>query len=454
MNTYYSQHGEDFLVNKIFSGKANGYYVEVGCLDGIEFSNTYFFEKKGWKGACIEAHQDFITALKKNRPNASIVHCAVGGEDKGSVTFYANKIGSLSTLDKNEEERWRENYRDYFYGFEEQKVPMRTLSSIFSDLNVDDIDFVSLDIEGYEVQALKGLDFNKVKPKVFTIEYKDENHRNQIEEILFPQGYHYLSKIGCNLFYSLDEGHRKIVTAPYGTIRLLHVDLDGKVHWHRADQLTPNLFRKMKLILKRSIIGRAWAILERRLHEILFKLKVPSYKKKRAIIESYGKDYDREIFVETGTFLGDTVDHLKGKFKHVYSVELSAELFSDAKKRFANDANVTILHGDSGEVLRDLIGRINAPALFWLDGHYSSEFYVGERFIKTALGSKVTPIIEELSVLLNDKYSHVILIDDARLFNGQFDYPRISDIREMVENSNHHYDFLVSNDIIRIIPSS
>ena len=110
MNSFYSQHGEDFLLNKIFKGKADGYFVEIGCLDGIEYSNTYYFEKKGWKGTCIEAHNDFINVLQRNRPNSSIVHCAVGEDDVKSVIFYANKVGSLSTLDKNEEERWKKNY--------------------------------------------------------------------------------------------------------------------------------------------------------------------------------------------------------------------------------------------------------------------------------------------------------------------------------------------------------
>ena len=114
---YYGQHGEDFLLNRIFQGKSSGYYVEIGCLDGIEFSNTYFFEKKGWKGLCIEAHNDFITQLKKNRPAATIVHCAVGEKDLEEVTFYANKLGSLSTLDKSEELRWQQDhYKEFFHG--------------------------------------------------------------------------------------------------------------------------------------------------------------------------------------------------------------------------------------------------------------------------------------------------------------------------------------------------
>ena len=78
MSVYYSQHGEDFLLNKIFENKKTGYYVEIGCLDGIEFSNTYFFEKMGWEGACVEAHNDFIDKLRENRPRARVVHCAEG----------------------------------------------------------------------------------------------------------------------------------------------------------------------------------------------------------------------------------------------------------------------------------------------------------------------------------------------------------------------------------------
>ncbi len=453
MDTYYSQHGEDFLINKIFAGKANGYYIEIGCLDGIEFSNTYYFEKKGWKGACIEAHQDFIAALKKNRPHASVVHCAAGEEDKDNVTFYANKIGSLSTLDKNEEERWRKNYKDYFHGFEEQKVPMRTLTTVFNDLGAGAIDFVSLDIEGYEVQALTGLDFDRFKPKVFIIEYKDETHKGKLEAILFKQGYHYLSKIGCNLFYSLDPAHKKIVTAPYGTVHLLQVDMDGKEHRHKADHLNPTLLRKVKSAVKKSFIGKGWKWLEKAKIDFIHRLQVPSYKKKRAILEHYRRDYNLKVFVETGTFLGDTVEFFKDKFDQVYSIELSEELFADAKKRFAKDANVTILQGDSGEVLQRIVPNIIAPALFWLDGHYSYEFYVGDRFIKTALGSKVTPIVKELNILLNDKHQYVILIDDARLFNGEWDYPRLEEISDMVSKAAFKYNFSVSHDIIRIVPA-
>lgn len=251
MEIFYSQHGEDFLVNEMFNNKSQGFFVEIGCLDGVEYSNTYFFEKKGWKGICIEAHNDFISSLLKNREGSHIVHCAIGEENKDHVTFYANKVGSLSTLDKNEEERWRKSYSNDFYGFEEQKVPMKTLTTVFDELAVPSIDFISLDIEGYEVHALKGLDFNKYRPEVFIIEYKDENHKEQINLILLPNGYNYLGKIGCNMYYSLDSNHKKILNRSYGVIRLLHVDMDGNHIWHEANQLKPNLLRKLRHHLKR-----------------------------------------------------------------------------------------------------------------------------------------------------------------------------------------------------------
>lgn len=168
---YYSQHGEDFILDQIFKDKKDGFYVEVGCIDGRRFSNTLFFEEKGWGGINIEAHPDYIASLKENRPNSEVVHAAVGDHEQESVTFYTNRRGSLSTLDKQQEKIAFRDHGKYFEGFSETKVPMRTLTSIFEDLGVSEIDILSLDIEGGEKDALNGLDFNKYKPKVLVIEF-------------------------------------------------------------------------------------------------------------------------------------------------------------------------------------------------------------------------------------------------------------------------------------------
>ena len=452
MDIYYSQHGEDFLVNKIFGNKKNGYYVEIGCLDGIEFSNTYYFEKNGWKGTCIEAHNDFIVPLRKNRPNASVVHCAVGEADKKSVTFYANKIGSLSTVDKSEEERWKTNYKQYFSGFEEQKVPMRTLTSIFDELKLGFIDFVSLDIEGYEVNALKGLDFIKYRPAIFVIEYKDEIHKQQLEEILFKYNYHYILKLGCNLFYSLNASDKQIVNADYGVVKLHKVDQTGILSSSEVQLSKPTLKGKIRGVLKKSFPGKIWRYYKRVKKELINRLNFPTYEKKREIIDNYRKKNNAKILIETGTYLGDTVEYFRNKVEQVYSIELSEDLFADATKRFQNASNVHIIHGNSGEVLKFLVKKINQPAIYWLDGHYSSEFYLGDKYIRTARGDKITPVIEELETLLHDIHAHVILIDDARLFSEKFGYPALETIFEMVKKSKFSYEAIVVKDIICIMP--
>jgi hypothetical protein len=180
--------------------------------------------------------------------------------------------------------------------------------------------------------------------------------------------------------------------------------------------------------------------------------EIPSYEEKRAILLSHRDKFQLTVFVETGTFLGDTVEFFRDKFHQVYSVELSEELADKAIRRFEGHSNVKIIQGDSGVVLAGLINNINKQGLFWLDGHYSSEFFLNGEYIRTARSEKDTPIEKELDMLLNADLQHVILIDDARLFVGMGDYPTVADIRRKVRASRHAYDIFVEKDIINIIP--
>ena len=254
--TFYSQHGEDFLLNEIFNRKRDGFFVEIGCIDGIEYSNSYFFEKSGWKGLCIEAHNGFIKDLTKNRPNSRIIHCAVGEENLDKVTFYANKIGSLSTLLRTEAQPAAPNSTESVWGHEEQTVPMRTLNNIFATAGVDKIDFVSMDIEGYEEYAIRGWDLNKYRPRVLLIEFMDKNHQQSIQKMVEPFGYHLAGTIGCNAFYSINQSDDAVFDRSYGTVPLVHVDENGQQTMHDAFLLKPNLWRKIKYRLRKLVSGK------------------------------------------------------------------------------------------------------------------------------------------------------------------------------------------------------
>jgi FkbM family methyltransferase len=200
--SYYSQHGEDFLLSRYFTGH-EGFFVEIGCIDGKRFSNTYHFELKGWKGICVEAHQDYIALLRTNRPKSAIIHCAVGEADEDQAVFFANARGSLSSLDPTKEEKFARDYPGYFTGFKPQSVSKRTLTTLFKEHHVGAIDLLSLDIEGYEVEALKGLDLKRYAPSVLVVESDSPEHRRKLDEKLMPAGYECVLEFGGNLFYSV-----------------------------------------------------------------------------------------------------------------------------------------------------------------------------------------------------------------------------------------------------------
>lgn len=198
--------------------------------------------------------------------------------------------------------------------------------------------------------------------------------------------------------------------------------------------------------------------LERVIRKIKWKLRpnrvVPSAPEKRAIIEDNRRKYAPATFVETGTFLGDTVDYFKEKFGSITSIELSEKLAARAQKRFAGYDHIKVIQGDSSIVLPAVLAGINSTVLFWLDGHYSSEFFVNDEYILTARGEKKTPIEKELDVILKAPIRSIILVDDARLFTGKDDYPTIQAIRKRVKRINNSYRIFVKKDIIHIVPNS
>jgi hypothetical protein len=132
-------------------------------------------------------------------------------------------------------------------------------------------------------------------------------------------------------------------------------------------------------------------------------------------------------------------------FSRIYSIELDHVLYQAAKERFSSNPSVTIIEGDSGLVLPKLLDEIAGPCLFWLDGHYSAGV--------TAKGDRDTPISAELSAIVRHSCrDHIILIDDARCFNGEHDYPRIEDLIESLRAQRPGVEIIVDTDVIRVVP--
>ncbi|MEP7310170.1 MAG: hypothetical protein ABJA98_32085 [Acidobacteriota bacterium] len=159
---------------------------------------------------------------------------------------------------------------------------------------------------------------------------------------------------------------------------------------------------------------------------------------------SYLKRFSIEEFVETGTYDGDTLGYISRSGVRCTSIELSQELYEAARVRFRDAKNVNLVQGDSGEKLQEILKELDRPALFWLDGHYTSP--------QTAMGVTSTPIVDELlGVLRHPVKNHVILIDDARFFDGNHDYPKLDELLRSIREDGR-YRVEVSTDIIRLVP--
>jgi hypothetical protein len=171
----------------------------------------------------------------------------------------------------------------------------------------------------------------------------------------------------------------------------------------------------------------------------------PPHLVKQRTLRSYSKTYGVTILVETGTYYGEMVEAMKHTFDRIYSIELSEVLFERAKDRFKRAKNIKLICGDSGIELGSVVNDLDQPALFWLDGHYSG----GE----TARGDTSTPIFQELSHILGSPIrGHVIIIDDARCFGHEADYPSIRELKEYVTSKRPDLDIVVRCDSIRITP--
>lgn len=164
----------DLKLNKeIFFEKENGFFIELGAYDGLTQSNTAFFEKtKNWTGILIEASRDRYEECVKNRPNSKCVNTACSATDNASISFN-HENGLMSKV-----------VDDGVYSCDTS-----TLETILDNCEVDrNIDFLSLDVEGHELEVLEGLNLCKYRPNYMLIELWDDNEFD-VKTLLYDNNY-------------------------------------------------------------------------------------------------------------------------------------------------------------------------------------------------------------------------------------------------------------------------
>lgn len=181
-------------------------------------------------------------------------------------------------------------------------------------------------------------------------------------------------------------------------------------------------------------------------------IRYMSAEERREVLAEYGHRYNLKVFIETGTNDGGTPLYLKDQFDILYTIELGEAQWRRALFNLSKYPNIVALLGDSTFILPKVLKLIDQPALVWLDGHHSG----GD----TARGELDTPVVQELEALFADNLRHVILVDDARIFDGgpehddephYKDYPSLDWVRDYAHS--HGFTYELKDDIIRLVPN-
>jgi FkbM family methyltransferase len=199
-NKFHGQFGEDKILSNFFNNTYIGTCVEVGADNGISGSNTYHFEKNGWKCLCIEPIPESFKDCNFNRQH-SLNLCAADIDIDNIEFSVITILGNTSAISSLKiDERLIENYKNLITDTNKIYVNVRTLNTIFKETNFPTcIDFISIDTENTELNVLKGLDLEKYDVKFFLI----ENNFNEsiIEEYLITKNFKKIYRNFVNDFY-------------------------------------------------------------------------------------------------------------------------------------------------------------------------------------------------------------------------------------------------------------
>lgn len=200
---YYSQFGEDRLLGKLFQGRRQGVCVEVGANNGVDGSTTLHFEEIGWDCILVEPNPALCREVREKR-KAQLFECAasdVSGTAILHVALGAEKSHAVSAL--GDERKSAQILRQHGFRTEPVEVIVRRLDDILDEARPPaDIDFVSIDVEGHELELLKGFSLDRWRPKILIVEDNSPMWESEVRDYLKVQGYVRFRRTGVNDWYA------------------------------------------------------------------------------------------------------------------------------------------------------------------------------------------------------------------------------------------------------------
>ncbi|PQO28875.1 FkbM family methyltransferase [Blastopirellula marina] len=213
----FAQNLEDVLIARFFGDDAPQTYVDVGAGHHELDSVTKHFYESGWQGLNFEPRQDYWQLLCQQRTRDVSLNCALS-DLPGTATFFHVVVpsvsdgdaGGLSTLDAAQ----ADHYRQQGFVVEEHEIQIRTLSEVLAEQKIDEIGFLKVDVEGFELSVLKGLDLQRWRPRLIvtegTLPMTSTVCDEPIQAHLHGANYHSACFDGLNRYFIRDEDRDRL----------------------------------------------------------------------------------------------------------------------------------------------------------------------------------------------------------------------------------------------------
>jgi FkbM family methyltransferase len=201
----YAQNLEDVMLYRVFRDRRSGFYIDVGAADPVHHSVTKWFYDLGWSGINIEPHSRFFQALQRERPRDVNLNCGAGAAAGKAVFVEMEATPEWSSFDEAAQHAATKRGE----GVTEHRLPILTLNDIIKRHGAGrKIDFLKIDVEGWERQVLSGLDLKRHRPIIIVVEATRqgtaERNESAWEELLIGADYRAVFFDGLNKFY-LDD---------------------------------------------------------------------------------------------------------------------------------------------------------------------------------------------------------------------------------------------------------
>ncbi len=202
-NSFYAQFGEDRLLSQLFKNNIKGSCVEVGANDGVTGSNTLYFERLGWNCVLVEPNPDLAAQLRMTRAG-QVFECAASRVEGRAVLQLAEGdplAHAVSTL--GSDERASASVRAHGFRSRPVEVHTRTLDGILDEAGfAPGFEFLTLDVEGHEFEALGGLTLGYWRPRVMIVEDNTRFGDARVRQHLERSGYARVRRTGVNDWYA------------------------------------------------------------------------------------------------------------------------------------------------------------------------------------------------------------------------------------------------------------